>query len=477
MSSPNPEETPQEPEPEPPGSTEKKKKRKCQQHEASIQVLTRAGHRALLAGQNHEALTSFQRAFLLASKASRGRDAPMLRACAFNLGAAYVETGDPARGLELLLRAQPEEKAQGRCHGDQCFNVALAYQALGNLPQAVAWYRRALGHYQPLGDQGQAQAQMGACYQALGQPELAAQCLQDASQAYAQAGQPRAAALALGAAAGCMLKSGQHGVGEVVQVLEESWRLAEMSTERQLLGQLYNDLGLGYSQLQLFPLAVEAFLQALPLCRGPGEEATVLRNLGMAHNALGHYQEAREFHQKAADLHGSVGQRWEQGRSFGSLAFALSQLGDHKAARDNYLHALQAAQDTGDVKGQWQACEGLGAAAARLGQHDQALKYYKEALAQCRKEPDSVRERLVAKLADAMKTHLAQGGLDPTPSLAQIAALGMPQPPGGACPAGTPARLGRSPAKAKHRSFQQPRETSSRNPPRRPTTSGFCMIM
>lgn len=237
MSSPNPGGTPQEPETEPSSSQEKKKKSKCRQLEASIQVLTRAGHRALLARQNPEALTSFQRAFLLASKASWERDTPLLRACAFNLGAAYVETGDPARGLELLLRAQPEEKAQGRCHGDQCFNVALAYQALGHLPQALAWYRRALGHYQPLGDQGQVQAKMGACYQALGQPELAAQCLQEASQAYAQAGQPRAAALALGAAAGCMLKSRRHGLGEVVQVLEESWRLAEMSTERQLLGE------------------------------------------------------------------------------------------------------------------------------------------------------------------------------------------------------------------------------------------------
>ncbi|XP_032320657.1 tetratricopeptide repeat protein 24 [Camelus ferus] len=224
------------------------------------------------------------------------RDNPILRACAFNLEAAYVETGDPARGLELLLRAQPQKKAQGRCHGDQRFNVALAYQALGNLPQALAWYHKALGR-------------------------------------------------------------------------------------------LYNDLGLGYSQLQLFPLAAEAFLQALPLCRGPGEEATVLRNLGMAHNALGNYQKAQEFHQKAADLHGAVGQWWEQGQSFGSLAFALSQLGDHKAARDNYLHALQAVRDTGDMKGQWQACEGLRAAAARLGQHDQALKYYEEALAQCQVRP------------------------------------------------------------------------------------------
>ncbi|XP_068850233.1 tetratricopeptide repeat protein 24 [Capricornis sumatraensis] len=451
MSSLNTEDTPQEPSLSSSSSKKKKKKRKWPQQEATIQALTRAGHRALLAGRNHEALTSFQRAFLLASKSPQTRDTPVLQACAFNLGAAYVETGDPARGLELLLRAHPQETAQGGYHGDQCFNVALAYHALGDLPQALAWFHKALCHYQPLGDQGQAQAKMGACYRALGQPGLAAHCLQEASQAYAQAGQPQAAALTLGAAAGCMLKSGQHGVGEVMQVLEESRRIAERSTERGLLGQLYNDLGLGYSQLQLFPLAVEAFLQALPLCREPGEEATVLRNLGMAHNALGNYQEAREFHQKAADLHGSVGQRREQGWSFGSLAFAVSQLGDHKAARDNYLHALQAARDTGDVKGQWQACEGLGAAAARLGQHDQALKYYKEALARCPKESDSVRERLVAKLTDAVRTHLARGGLLPTHTL--TSAPGRSLAPGGASLVeGTPARVGRGTPGVQHRS-------------------------
>ncbi|MXQ95938.1 hypothetical protein E5288_WYG015200 [Bos mutus] len=451
MSSLNTEDTPQEPSLSSSSSKKKKKKRKWPQQEATIQALTRAGHRALLAGWNHEALTSFRRAFLLASKSPQTRDTPVLRACAFNLGAAYVETGDPARGLELLLRAQPQETAQGGCHGDQCFNVALAYHALGDLPQALAWYHKALCHYQPLGDQGQAQAKMGACYRALGQPGLAAHCLQEASRAYAQAGQPQAAALTLGAAAGCMLKSGQHGAGEVMQVLEESRRLAERSTERGLLGQLYNDLGLGYSQLQLFPLAVEAFLQALPLCREPGEEATVLRNLGMVHNALGNYQEARELHQKAADLHGSVGQRREQGWSFGSLAFAVSQLGDHKAARDNYLHALQAARDTGDVKGQWQACEGLGAAAARLGQHDQALKYYKEALARSPKESDSVRERLVAKLTDAIRTHLARGGLLPTHTLTSAPERSL-APGGGGLVEGTPARVGRGTPGVQHRS-------------------------
>ncbi|XP_063138786.1 tetratricopeptide repeat protein 24 isoform X2 [Rattus norvegicus] len=207
-----------------------------------------------------------------------------------------------------------------------------------------------------------------------------------------------------------MLSSRQYRLSEVLQALEESRKLADADrgADQGLLGPFYNDVGMGYFQLQLFPLAVEAFLQALPLCRQAAEQATVLQNLGMTHNVLGNYWEAQEFHQKAVDLHGSVGQRWEQGRSFSGLAFSLSQLGDHRAAWDSYLHALQAAQDTGDVKGQWQACEGLGAAAARLGQHDQALKYYKEALALCQHEPSSIRERLVAKLADATRTFVTQ---------------------------------------------------------------------
>ncbi|XP_027726937.1 tetratricopeptide repeat protein 24 [Vombatus ursinus] len=398
----------------------KKMKKKKKHLEASIQTLTQAGHGALRDGRNDEVLASFHRAFLLALEAQRGRDTRVLRACAFNLGAAYVETGDPARGLRLFLWAKPEEKASGACHGDQCFNVALAYHALGDLPQALAWYHKALGHYQPQGDQRGIQEKMAACYQALGHPGQAAHCLREAGQAYVQAGRPWAAALALGAAGGYMLKSRHHKVGEVVQLLEESRRLAEKSTSRGLLGKLYNDLGLSYSQLHLFPLAAESFLQALPLCQEPGAKAIVLQNLGAAHNALGNFREAQKLHQKAAALYGSSGQRQEQGECFGGLAFALSQLGEHEAARDNYLHALQAAQDAGDVKGQWQALEGLGAAAACLGQPDQAVRRYKEALTllvQCQKEPPSVRERLVAKLADSMRNHLALRGLDPDPSL------------------------------------------------------------
>lgn len=217
----------------------KKERRKWLREEVKIQTLTRAGHRALHAAQTQEALGSFQKAFLLASTAPSTKGTPVLQACAFNLGAAYVETGDPATGLELLLRVHPEEKSKGWCHGDWCFNVALAYHALGDLTQALDWYHRALGCYQPQGDHGETQAKMGACYQALRWPKHAACSFREASRAYAHAGQLWDAALAQVAAVRCMLSSGQHGLSDVLQALEESRKLAEadQSNDRGLLGE------------------------------------------------------------------------------------------------------------------------------------------------------------------------------------------------------------------------------------------------
>ncbi|VFV40664.1 Hypothetical predicted protein [Lynx pardinus] len=432
MSSSSPEDTSREPESEPEPSTSKQKQRgKRPRQAASVHALTRAGHGALLAGRNHEALTSFQRAFVLASEAPQTRDTPVLRACAFNLGAAYVETGDPARGLELLLRARPEEKAQGRRHGDQCFNVALAYHALGDPPQALAWYHRALGHYQPLGDRGQVQAKMGACYQALGQQGLGLGG-HVAGGGGGQRAEPRAGEEPDVEASASLIK----------------WLCASESPS-------LSELRLLHVQEGNFAASQGQVAGSLPSSRWPagvgggvhsGRKAGLRRGLrgaaggarglsagtsgGPALAARGYASEAKApAYDGVALSSGSGGQRREQGRSFGSLAFVLSQLGDHRAARDNYLHALQAARDTGDTKGQWQACEGLGAAAARLGQHDQALTYYKEALARSQKEPDSVRDRLVAKLADAMRTHLARAGLVPTHAL--TSAPGRPQAPGG----------------------------------------------
>lgn len=66
----------------------------------------------------------------------------------------------------------------------------------------------------------------------------------------------------------------------------------------------------------------------------------MLRNLGMAHNALGNYQEAREFHQKAADLHGGYQGLGSEAETKGlGVGFQLKPQGWN--SRANYGYTLE----------------------------------------------------------------------------------------------------------------------------------------
>uniref|UniRef100_A0A8B9V2V6 Tetratricopeptide repeat protein 24 n=1 Tax=Anas zonorhyncha TaxID=75864 RepID=A0A8B9V2V6_9AVES len=181
-----------------------------------------------------------------------------------------------------------------------------------------------------------------------------------------------------------MLQSRRFGVAEIARILTWCRSLCDSIADPTLRGKLYNEVGLGFSQLHVFSLASESFERALALCQGSlgrRGEAALLQNLGAARNALRSFGTALGLHRRAAELHGSaMGNRRAQGQCFGNLAYAFSQLGNHEAAAENYLHALQAFKDSGDVQGQWQACEGLGAARFHLGNPQKAVGHYQEAL-------------------------------------------------------------------------------------------------
>ncbi|NWZ68614.1 TTC24 protein, partial [Acrocephalus arundinaceus] len=401
----------------------------------AIKGLTRAGHQALALGAGQEAVGFFRKALLL----SRDTVSPQLhRACAFNLGAAYVETGKPKKGLEFLLQSQPSEMESRDHLGSLYFSIGAAHEGLQDFPKALECFEKVPGHAGAAQAGGRAGTcvQMGCCYLGMREPARAARCFLDAAQTYA-AESPEAAAVALSRASGSMLQSRRFRAAEIARVLAQCRSLCETIPDLALRGKaaphpftlralgssshacfsslppgkLYNDIGLGYSQLHIFSLAAESFERALGLCGGEPErdrrqEAALLQNLGAAHNALRSFGTALGWHRRAAALHGrshrslcllalpgvparhgavfpisgALGNRRAQGHCFGNLAYACSRLGNHAAAAESYLQALQAFRDSGDMQGQWQACEGLGAACFHLGDPQKAIGHYQEAL-------------------------------------------------------------------------------------------------
>lgn len=201
---------------------------------AEIEDLTKCGHKALTSGDLQVAMTSFKRAFLLSLGTTMKT---VQRACAFNLGAVYVESGKPEKGLEFLLKSQPKD-GEEEPTGDLYFNLGTAYEALLDFPKALEFFRKAIILYKPSqrGNEGDAHMKMGYCYLGMKDLARAAQCFQEAADSYMEAQRLDVAAVALNEAANNMLQSQGCDSGHVLQILNEARMVCDHITRKDLLG-------------------------------------------------------------------------------------------------------------------------------------------------------------------------------------------------------------------------------------------------
>ncbi|XP_071324899.1 tetratricopeptide repeat protein 24 isoform X2 [Trachinotus anak] len=382
-----------------------------------IEELTSAGHQALQEGRTEHALSCFKDALKAAGQL---QDSRVLRACSFNLGAAYVEVGRPQKGLDFLRQVQPGPKANRL--PDLQFNLALAHNALGQSQEAAAHFLQAAQLYRSQGDGGSeadACMEMSRCYSRTQDWSLAVQGFLRAAESYRVAAMLDSAASALKEAGNYMIQSNQFSNDDIIGVLTDCLSLMDSITDPRTLGELYLSVGVSYCWLRCFQEAVQCFQQALgPAAQWPPLLAKVLHNLGAALNSVGQFTSAVGYHRLAAGLYGSLGCRGNQAQCFSNLAFACSQLGDEEEAAESFIHALQGFRDTEDHLAQVQVCESLAECYLKQRKQHKAIQLYKQALStlsHCKDSSGSIRDRLVERLTAALHQSLTVTPQKPHP--------------------------------------------------------------
>ncbi|XP_031572581.1 tetratricopeptide repeat protein 24-like [Actinia tenebrosa] len=384
-----------------------------------VDRLTQHGHTCLSEGNIDDACSAFERAAALSSHIEEGYTE---RACYFNLGACYVAQGDARKGLEYLKKAVPPDKDSDGCanYADLHYNLGLAYDALNLLQSGVECYETALMEYKNQNNQ-EMQAEtlnkLAVDCSAIGEAKKAADYFGDAAGVYKGLGDKKNEVLALTSRASLLglLKEIDECAKTLTLVIEQ----CEDLTDQTLQGKIYNDLGLLYNGLKSYKHAAECFEIAIPLISGASQEkeleAVLRQNLGAVYNQLGQYRKALQHHKIAGKLHGELGSRSAEGQTFCNMGFAYSQLKDYENAKDRFSQAIQASIDTNDTRSHWQASEGLAAVYFLQGNYKKAVENYKIALGLLSSSGDITaehNERIVNKLADAMKFQLAQGKSD-----------------------------------------------------------------
>ncbi|XP_026227188.1 tetratricopeptide repeat protein 24 isoform X2 [Anabas testudineus] len=392
----------------------RRKKRECGVRRkvsvVDIEELTSAGHQALRDGRTDDALRCFKDALKTAEEL---QDSRVLRACSFNLGAAYVEAGQPQRGLDFLQKAEPGPKANRI--PDLQFNLALAHNALGQSQEAAAYFLQAAHLYRSQGaggSEGDACMEMGRCYTRTQDWSLAVQGFLRAAESYKVAAMLDSAATALKEAGSHMVQSDQFNLDDIMSALTECLSLIDSIKDPRALVELYLSVGVSYCRLRCFKEAVQCFRAALdPAAQWPPLLAKVLHNLGAALNSLGQFTSAVGYHRLAAGLYGSLGCRADQARCFSNLAFAYSQLREEEEAAESFIHALQGFRDTEDHLAQVQVCESLAECYLKQRKQQKAIQQYKEALSAlslCEEDSVQVRDRLVERLTAALQQSLTR---------------------------------------------------------------------
>lgn len=170
---------------------------------------------------------------------------------------------------------------------------------------------------------------------------------------------------------------------ERIHWLELSLAAAQRLKLRRLEGAALGNLGLAHESLGEYARAIEYHQQDLRIAREIRDrrsESSALGNLGNAYSHSGEYRSAIECLEQDFKISREIGDRRGEGASLGNLGLAYVNLGEHRRAIQYLESQLNIARQFGDRLGESNALGNLGIAYKKLGEYHRAIESYEQQL-------------------------------------------------------------------------------------------------
>lgn len=159
--------------------------------------------------------------------------------------------------------------------------------------------------------------------------------------------------------------------------------ICQVQDLREDEGVLLVHLGYAYDALGQWQTALDYYQRALRIWEEIGNragQANTLNNIGMVYNALGQQQMALDYYQQALPIQEEVGDRAGQAATLSNIGTVYNALGQVQTALEYYQRVLPIWEEVGDRAGQATTLNNIGAVYNALGQRQTALDYYLGAL-------------------------------------------------------------------------------------------------
>lgn len=198
---------------------------------AEIENKTKQGQGLFQDGDVVNSYLAYEKALQLARETNEGFT---VRACLFNLGACCVAKGEASKGLEFLLRAIPPDKESDGClnFADLQYNLAVAYDVLGQPSEAKKCYEVALNGYKELSNQemeGEVFLKLGGTLTSLNLLKEAAEIFQEGEKVFQKLMDDRHEVLCLSSRATLLAEMRNEQCQEIIKVVVE--RIAQLKDD------------------------------------------------------------------------------------------------------------------------------------------------------------------------------------------------------------------------------------------------------